>query len=320
LERAVETALLNEIINCLPDDRTLFRYALGEYAPILLSKYAGTGMRIADIKRSVYRGLLEKPAVKQLIANCGKGKLTNRDFECIEISDRQNFVLTVGTWDRDRKYFSQTTRNSGNLVLHLNFSKGHDRQFHHLIGDQEFSYFKYNEHPILQCGERSYYRNTLGWARIDLDFDSGEVLIEEIQNDWLRRASRYQKRMIRYISRHPDYQKALRIHSTIESIEHYMQQVLYPYCKMWDEAILAATIQFCIEELGIRQIYYHSFDTGNKLKKIKYGHPPRSLYTNLPKRFCFTLTDSIPLFLTRSKVVKRKLKKVKNPRWFELLL
>lgn len=316
----METQQLDEIIACLPKDRTVFRYARDDYALMLLSRFVGGGKRIAEIKRSDFGGLLEKPTVKRLIAVCGQGKLSPSDFNYVYVNDRQDFVLTVGKWDRDRKSFSQTTRNSGNLVLHMNFTTEHDTKFQRLIGKEELDYFKFYGHPILQKGERHYHRNTLGWARLDLDFDTGEVLIEEIQNDWLRRAKRYQSMMANYIANHSDYQEKLGIRGTAETIEHYVKGILNPFYRIWDEALLTAAINFSVEELGIKRIYYHTFDTGNRMKQIHWGHPPRSLYTDLPRKFCFRLTDKVPEFLAQSKVVKRKLKKVKNPRWHELVM
>jgi len=316
----METHVLNEVLACVAEDRTVFRYARDDYAVMLLSYISGKGKRICDIKRSPFRGLLEKPAIKPLIAGCGQGTLTQNDCRYGYSSQRQNFVLTVGTWDRNRRYFSQTTTDSGNLVLHLNFNTGHDCQFYDLVGKNEICFFKYHDHPILQRGERAYFRHTLAWARIDLDFDTGEVLIEEIQTDWLRRAQRYLTTRARYIANNPEYQKRMGIHSTMESIEHYVKLTLKPFYGIWDEALLAAVIQFCVEELGIRRIYYHTYDTGRQLKRIGWGQPPRSLYTDLPKKFCFSLTDQAPDFLKKSKVAKRKLKKVRSPFWYELVM
>lgn len=316
----METQLLNEIIDCLPKDRTVFRYARDEYALMLLSNYVDEGKPVAAIKQSKYRGLLNKSPVKILLGSCGKGQVTRSDFRYVYVNDRQDFVLSVGKWNQECVRFSQTTRNSANLVLQLNFNTEHDATFQRLIGAGEVDFFQFDGHPILKKGERRYFRNTLGWARFDLDFNTGEVLIEEIQNDWLRRARRYLSMMTRYIADHPDYQKKLAIKATPDSIEHYVKQTLYPFYKIWDEAILTAAIQFSVEELGIKRIYYHTFDTGNKLKNITWGHPPRSLYTDLPKKFCFEITDEVPKFLAKSKVVKRKLKKVKNPHWHELVM
>jgi hypothetical protein len=71
-------------------------------------------------------------------------------------------------------------------VLQLNFNHQHDRLFHESIHPAQDGVFNNGDHPVLQRGDRSYYRETLAWSRLDIDFDLGEVLIEEIQNDWVR--------------------------------------------------------------------------------------------------------------------------------------
>ena len=70
---------------------------------------------------------------------------------------------------------------------------------------------------------------------------------------------------------------------------------------MWDEAMLAATLWFLRVELGIRWIFYHTFETGNWLKDMIRSKPPRSLYTDLPKQFCFQETYNPPAFIMRSR-------------------
>ena len=80
----------------------------------------------------------------------------------------------------------------------------------------------------------------------------------------------------------------------VNTAENYVKKSLAPYFKMWDEAALTAAINFVMDELGIRRIYYHTFVTGNALKKIRHSYPPRSLYTDLPRKLCFKLTDEPP--------------------------
>lgn len=36
---------------------------------------------------------------------------------------------------------------------------------------------------MLRPEERPYFRETLAWARLDVDLEHGEALIEEVQND-----------------------------------------------------------------------------------------------------------------------------------------
>jgi hypothetical protein len=97
-----------------------------------------------------------------------------------------------------------------------------------------------------------------------------------------------------------------------------MDNSLADYYCLWDEAALSAAIKFIIDELGIGQIYYHTFDTGNVLKGMWNSHPPRSLYTDLPRKFCFDLTDEAPRMLNTSTAAKRKLRKTPEPRWYRL--
>ena len=59
--------------------------------------------------------------------------------------------------------------------------------------------------------------------------------------------------------------------------------------------MLTATLDFVHRELGINKVFYHSFDTGVRLKGIESGWgPPRSIYTDLPRRFCFELGEERP--------------------------
>jgi len=316
----METALLNEIIDCLPKDRTVFRYARDDYALMLLANFTAGGKAIADIKQSAFRSLLNKPRVKSQLANCGQGVINRDYFDYVYAEDRQDFVLTVGRWDRSYDCFSQTTRGSANLVIQVNFNTGHDNAFDRWVGEDEHCYFATEVHPILREGERPYHRYTLGWARLDLDFATGEALIEEIQTDWLRDAKWFLRFVQRRVANNPRNPYLLGEKITLKSVTRYMDEVLAPYYKIWDEAILTAALQFCMNELGLRNIYYHTFETGNKLKKLNYSKPPRSLYTDLPKKFCFQQTDTMPEFLAKSRVVKRKMKKLKDPHWFSLVM
>lgn len=310
----METQILKEVLACLPKDRTVFRYGKDDYALLLLSYFAANGKRISDIKRSHYKRLLEKPSVKRLVSTFGNGKVTGSDFHYGYAIKSSDFVLTVGSWNTGCDRYAQTSANSGNLVLQLNFNSNHDRNFGQLIGNDELDYFVCDGHPVLQPGERPYYRNTLGWARMDLDFDTGEVLIEEVQNDWLRNANYYLNRASRRVLRWPESDARKEEYSMVKQYVNNLDSLK----SIWAEAILTAVFRFCVEELGMKTIYYHTFDTGNRLKQISWSHPPRSLYTELPKKFCFSLTDAIPVFLLKSKIVKRKLKKIRNPLWYEI--
>ena len=95
-----------------------------------------------------------------------------------------------------------------------------------------------------------------------------------------------------------------------------MPGMILPYCKIWDEALLYSGIWFAKEELGIDQIYYHTYDSGCLLKKCQ---PPRSIYTKLPKRFGFKQTDVAPEFIRNCQYLKKVLRK-KDLYWWKLML
>jgi hypothetical protein len=161
---------------------------------------------------------------------------------------------------------------------------------------------------------------TLGWARMDIDLDGGEALIEEIQNDWIRDALDVQKRLKRY----SDWGRKALIRGMMygakcnfTQLNRYVDLILKPYVSDWDEAILCAAIRFIHTELGIRRIFYHTFDSGRRIKGI-CGSPPRSLYTSLPKKFCFRVTEQCPEFLRHKLYRKIRSARRREYRFFEL--
>ncbi|MGH1374669.1 MAG: hypothetical protein ACRBBW_21715 [Cellvibrionaceae bacterium] len=155
-----------------------------------------------------------------------------------------------------------------------------------------------------------------------MDFDTDEVLIEEIQNDWLRNASNALASIKSRRAKKP-FLKPRDVYGDIlgdfEGLERYVEQTLAPYRKIWAEASMLAVLRFIRDELGLSAVYYHSFDTGKKLKGI-FGNPPRSMYTQLPKQFGFEETADAPIFLMRDKFSQRCIKAIDNPRWFRRVI
>ena len=318
--RRLDKSLLDEVIACLPEDRTVFRYARDDYALMLLSRVTGDGVPVGELRRSAYGRLLNKPSVEKLLANRGDGVLSRSLFDYAWVEGRQDFLLTLGRWNEAGRGYNQTTRHSGNLVLQINFTASHDREFEELIGPSGKDDFASHGHPVLQAGDRRYYRHTMAWVRMDIDFETAEVLIEEVQTDWLRDAEWYLWNVERCLKHDRKRLYELVLKGKVKAARRYVKDTLAMYARLWDEAALTAAINFAVDELGIGCIYYHSFETGNVLKKIRYSHPPRSLYTDLPRKFCFRLTDEAPAMLYNSGVARRKLKKVKQPRWYRLVL
>lgn len=294
----MDITLANDIKKILPDDRTLFRYHKDRYAFMLLEYAMKDGMSVADIKASRFAKLLERPAVKDLMAQRGGGKLTAHDMALCWPIETQSYVLSLGLWGSRKskeRDWHQTSRTGVNLVLQMNFDRSHDAAFQKLLGDQGYGHLACQLHPINRKG-----RTTMAWARIDLDLDSGEALIEEIQNDWLRNAL-WELDCVEKIDANNQRQK---------NLERYVHEHLQPHVKIWSEAMLAATLFFLIKEIGIRDVWLHDFETGNRLKQLRWSKPPRSLYTSLPKRFCFEKVKQAPSFLSQS--VTRKMRKRLN--------
>ena len=77
----------------------------------------------------------------------------------------------------------------------------------------------------------------------------------------------------------------------------YAEHVLANHRRLWDEAVLAASLWLLREHLGIRRIFMHTLEGGCALKRMAGCPPPRSLYENLPRAFCFERVQGVPRFL-----------------------
>lgn len=287
----MKTNLIKEIVEILPRGRTKYFYHKDKYAVDLL-QYLVEDNSMSEIKASRFAGLLRKPIVKDVVASSGSSRLKVSDFEDIWSDSIVPYLLTLGQWGKDchgRRWHYQTTSNDANLVLQLNFSNLHNSAYRNCV-DDEGRPFEFCRHPIARWPFR-----TLAWARIDLSFEHGEALIEEVQTDWIRYGkARYSRLLKRGSDLNGEERKVLR----------YLKDVLLPYANVWEETILSAAIWFIFKELGIARIFYHTHESGSNLKGIAGNRPPRSLYEALPRKFCFKRVGIAPCFLKR--VIKRK--------------
>jgi len=300
--------LVNEIIACLPKERTLFNYYKDRYAFLLLS------LACQKDKVDDFAKLMNKPAIRQWFGQQGKVNL-NADRLKSHWSEASNdFVMSLSSWGGGSPYWNQTSRSGHNLVLQLGFSNKHEVMYRKLVKDYEQP-FAWTSHPVMSRHKKHHrFRETLAWARIDLDFDTNEALIEEIQTDWLREVADLYKELKEDEDKDAvsDYWG---IDAPVERVKQYCEYIMREYQPIWDEAMLSASIDFIVNELGIQHVYYHSHETG---KKVKNCTPPRSLYTQLPKKFCFQKTEQAPQFLQRDRRFKRLIKKVEQPKWHYL--
>ncbi|MCC2110901.1 MAG: hypothetical protein KDJ16_02585 [Hyphomicrobiales bacterium] len=300
----MQEELANEIIACLPRGRTLFYYFADRYAAYLLSRHVGDGMPIAAVKQGRYGRLLARPHIAGIVAKKGDGMLSTADLDTVWPADPNCYRLTLGRWGSKREWeWQQTSRRGVNLVLQLNFPADHDTRYARLAGSDS-DVFSFAGHPNARRGFR-----TLAWARLDIDLAAGTALIEEIQTDWLREV----RALRAVLDKAGDDKKALarivdvwfgakpdddRLDHVETAIRRYVDDVAAAHGPFWDEAMLTAALWFLIEEIGISEIYYHDAECGRVLKRIGYSAPPRSLYTVLPRRFCFEKTTEPPDFLT----------------------
>ncbi|QJT07414.1 hypothetical protein [Oceanidesulfovibrio marinus] len=266
-----------------------FYYFKDRYALMLLRHFVGEGKSVREIKESPFAKLLGRPVLKELLARRGGACITGDDLVSIWPAVPECFHIAIDDWGsetNERHSWCQTSRPGMNLVVMLNFSNTHNNMMFGGVPNQLHRYFCYEDHPHTngQC--------TMAWSRVDIAEDGGEALIEEVQNDWLREAEWY---LYLY-----DEDKGPRGVSPKEHrcLVRYAHAVLERYAPIWQEAMLAAALQVLKNDLGIGTIYYHTFEGGNLLKNMTDDFaPPRSIYTQLPKRFCFPPTTETPAML-----------------------
>ncbi|MHC4966908.1 MAG: hypothetical protein ACYTGE_18645, partial [Planctomycetota bacterium] len=244
----------------VPPFRRTFHYFKDRFALMLLSYVVGKGKAIRLLKQTPFAGLLRKPLVKRVCAGLGGGRLTPHALASAWPDEAEAFGLSISAWGTYGKWepWLQTSRPGFNLVLHLNLTGPRCRECREAFNASGVD--EWCDHPWTK---ESF---TLAWARLDIDRKSGEALIEEVQSDWG---------------------------------DDMQDSPLAPYARLWDEAMLTAAVRFLRDDVGVHRIYYHTFEGGLRYKRFDPdGYcPPRSLYTALPRRFCFELTDQPPRFL-----------------------
>lgn len=301
----MDKKLLDEVLACFADERRVVPYFKDKFCVDALKRLVGNGCSVQTLKQSPLAGFLHKPWIKQRLAECGNNCLNEALLATWWQNELFYFDQTLSLWGGDCRSWQQTTRNGYNVVLQLNFTKSHDRDYEKLPCKYGL-HGGWSGHPIHKGN-----RNTMAWARIDFSEDLSSALIEEIQTDWLRDA----KCSLNYAkSRHRKIADRENKHDK-QRFERYFAEHIAPLNAVWDEAILNAALNFVFDEVGVEQVYYHDFDTGNALKNIDYSKPPRSLYTALPKRFGMVKTQTIPPFLRRRQV-KKIWNKLENPYFY----
>lgn len=280
-------------------------YYADRQSPWLLAHTMPDAARVADLRAAPIGKLLGRPALRPLVARSG-GLLRKGDVRALAYSDAfalmdgispaaeaaldtiwgqdwMDIEVTYTSWGSDSHDWQwlQTTRPGSGLVVQVSFPSEHARLLGRMPSDTRGTY-ECAHHPIRRQG-----RPTLAWARVDLDFNSGAALIEEVQCDWLRLAKR-----------HVDGMRRARTKSRrLAAHDAYYRALVDRYAKAWPHLTMLATLVTLRDLLGLRSIWMHQPDSGAVLKGIYGETPPRSLYTQLPKAFCFEPTPSVPAFL-----------------------
>lgn len=123
-----------------------------------------------------------------------------------------------------------------------------------------------------------------------------------MQSDWLRDIVDALKDLERVDDTELGWRRVQRwygISCTRETFQRYADVVLKTYRRQWHDALLSAVLFFLREELGISRVFYHTPESHKALKRMHGTLPPRSLYTDLPRRFCFRTTEEFPRFLAQ---------------------
>ena len=286
---------VEEVRACLPKGRTLFSYGKDWYAVELLKLALKGETSIADLKQSPFGRLFDKQQVRQWFGALGKNKVSRDDLDLLWPDSWESYRLRLDTYDG----WAQTSRrghHAWNLVLQLNLNETDARLMDEQFPERSRDPFEWACHPIHEGRHR-----TLAWARIDLDWASGEALIEEIQTDRLREV----KSLLDYArARKLERVEQWGVKLETSFLVDYWERRLRHSRAVWAEAMVCAAIKFIVDELGLRRIFFHTPESGRTYKDYGYSEPPRSVYTDLPRRFCFQQVDEVPEFL-RNRFKKR---------------
>jgi hypothetical protein len=285
-------AEVNGLLSQFGQEAGTYHYFRDKYALLLTAWNVGEGKRVTDAKRSRFGGLLQKELLKQ---HCASHTLLRESELLLQAAQEGwTFRRSLDTWGDEDEWGCQVSRPGINLVLRLDFGQEQDRQASRLRIGNVMEGLEYQNHMNFQES------HNLAWCRLDLDWETGEVLIEEIQNDWLRSAQRLL--VTDHHAYDPWYWRPKKMDQRNSfRFWKYHQEVLQPLEKVWAEATLCATLEFIRNDLGLRTVYMHTPECGVRVKGMSpYNAPPRSLYHDLPKRFCFEATSEVPAFLSRS--------------------
>jgi hypothetical protein len=280
-------------------------------------EYVKTG----QLKGSFAEKLLQKEWFKkEFSSNNGGIGIKLSDLESYWPEHTLEFDISVANWGENPKKHQkdtwfQTSRSGYNLVLQVNLNQEHFKLYNSWLKPRWHGegIFNCTCHPV------SEKQITLGWIRLDIDFETDEVLIEEIQTDWLREINSLAKKLKN--DNDNKHKKILQNESVDGQLADFWKYYNYmqPVSKIWDELFMSIALWFAKKELQIQNVWMHTFESCLLFKDQNYSKPPRSIYSKLPKRMGFVLSDKAPLFLMREIYLKRYFRKAKKDsvKWFK---
>lgn len=94
---------------------------------------------------------------------------------------------------------------------------------------------------------------------------------------------------------------------------------MQPVSKIWEELFMSIALWFAKKELQIQNVWMHTFESCLLFKDQNNSKPPKSIYTKLPKRMGFVISDKAPAFLKKEINLKRYFRKAKKDsiKWFK---
>lgn len=287
----------------LPAKEPFTYYADRESAWLLQALMPGD-VPVRALRQGPLAKLLDRPLIKPLSAE-GGGVMRREEAAVLAHADRVrdfdslapatlaalergfdlpwlDFELSFDVWGSGDWSWAQMSRPGRNLVLQLNFPADHAALLERTVGLHERGKFECPDHPVRRTG-----RPTLAWARLDIDRQAGVALIEEVQSDWLR-----------FVRWELDELRHLRPRSrALRDTQAYEAALTARYGKVWPRAMLLAVLMLLRDRLQIGRVFMHQPGPGAVLKRIEGPKPPVSLYSALPRSFCFAPTREVPAFL-----------------------
>ena len=235
---------IDGLLSLFGQDMPAYHYFKDKYALQLAGWYAGEGKKVAEFKRSRFAGLLQKGVLKD---HCAKQGIL-RAAELLEHPSGQGWTFrqSLDVWGSDDDWgWTQVSRPGKSLVLRLDFGDEHGKLARKMRVGNAIEQLEWRNH--MHADEN----HNLAWVRMDLDWETGEVLIEEIQNDWLRNARNWIQKEADQPNRGWYRLAKKSVRKNDGRFLMYHREILEPLEKIWSEAMLCAALEFIRDRLGL---------------------------------------------------------------------